>query len=55
MDQPAHLQAGVQVAPGLHWQLGPHLQAGPQAQGFALPVSPVEADAGTTRWLVVFM
>jgi hypothetical protein len=24
----------VQVAPGWHWQVAPHLQAGPQAQDF---------------------
>jgi len=26
------LQVGVQVAPGRHWQVEPHLHAGPQAQ-----------------------
>ena len=48
MDQPPHLQEGVQVAPGLHWQLAPHLHAGPQAQGVALLWSPLEAVAETT-------
>jgi len=26
------LQVGVQVAPGRHWHVEPHLHAGPQAQ-----------------------
>jgi hypothetical protein len=34
--QPLHLQSGVQVEPGWHWQAGPHLQFGPHAQAFAL-------------------
>jgi hypothetical protein len=33
--QPPHLQAGEQRAPGWHLHVGPHLQAGPQAQDLA--------------------
>lgn len=36
VDQAAHLQAGEQLAPGLHWHAGPHLQAGERAHDSAL-------------------
>jgi hypothetical protein len=49
------LQAGVQVAPGWHLQLGPHLHAGPQAQDFALVWLAVVTDAGLERLAVVFI
>ena len=39
----AHVQAGVQVAPGWHWQLEPHLQFGPQAHDAA----PCSVEAAT--------
>ena len=46
--QPAHLQFGLQLAPGRHLHVGPHLHAGPQAQGIALvsvvPFSAIESD-----------
>jgi hypothetical protein len=44
--QPPHLQAGVQVAPGRHLHVEPHLQAGPHAQLllFWLGVSLVVSD-----------
>jgi len=33
--QAAHLQAGEQVAAGLHWHMEPHWQFGPQAHDVA--------------------
>jgi hypothetical protein len=37
LGQAAHLQAGVQLAPGWHLHAGPHLQAGPQPQDIPFP------------------
>jgi hypothetical protein len=44
------LQFDVQVAPGRHLHVGPHLQAGPQAQGVTpvsvAPIAAIESESG---------
>ena len=55
--QSAHLQAGEQVAPGLHWHVEPHLQFGPQAHDVApfLVLAPAATLAESTLFVDKFI